>query len=163
MDSELNPKPTSGTEPAFPSRFEVAGQDVEEVAVEVFVFERLAMLEHALRCSLELNRRRAESNEGADAHEDATRKALEAKIRRDVREELRAVREEQQAARRRPARRPPRPQPLPLLRVARPRERRPTRRRVVALRGSPRGPSDPDLADPPDLVGILLALARAAR
>jgi hypothetical protein len=76
-------------------------------------------------------------------------------IRRQFREELRA-------ARRRPTPRLPRPLPvMRMMRVARPREHRATRRRVVALRGSPRAPADADLADPPDFVGTLLALARA--
>ena len=84
-------------------------------------------------------------------HEAARREVRELLRRRDVLE-------------RRQARRPPAPPRLvrPLLLVARPRERRPARRRVVATRGSP-SRSDPDLADPPDFVGVLLALARATR
>jgi hypothetical protein len=147
---ESDPEPFSENEPKPSPMVDVSGceEEYEPAPRDEYVWKAWEAFGRSPE-GRELNRQRFEWNKRA--HERAET------IRGRVREELRA-------SRRRPQRRPPKlPRPLPVLRVARPRERRPTRRRVVALRGSPRSRSDPDLADPPDLVGTLLALARATR
>jgi hypothetical protein len=146
--AESDPEPYSPTEPTPPPMLELVPDEEyapapgDEDAWDAWeAFQQSPEGRELNRQRFEWRRREAERMEA---------------IRRQVRGELRT----QMGPQRRP---PPMPRPLPVLRVARPREHggRPTRRRV-AVRGSPRGPSDPDLADPPGLVGALLALARAS-